>query len=570
MPNVTPDSPRWTQVALGLVLLGVLLAAGPVLAQTGDDSALTDEDATLVDASELRSADELDELVGPIALYPDDLLAIVLPASTYPLQIVQAARFLDQAQDDPALQPDEDWDESVVALLNYPEVLRRMNEDLDWTWALGDAVVNQESEVLAAVAHFRDKAYTAGNLQSDDHQVVRRVDEVIEIEPADPKVIYVPDYQPERVVVYHHVPAYGYYPRPYPVYYYPYPAGYSFYDGWFWGVTSVFTIGWSNYYLSLYPYSYPSHPYYGHRYYYDRYYYRRPLVIVNNLYPPSYRYDDYHWRPRHHYYQGARPVERRHWAPLRYHDNHSPRDLGHNDGRSRYARPGGEQLQTRSHAEHDRRDGGGMRRPGFPGTTGDTLASEQAPGHPSSRQPDSSTRRPGGIPAVAPARARAEPQVKRSLASGRVGGTEIRQRSTARVAAAATPRTQPSRTPRAAPASATRQAAKVPPGRPGLAMNSGGRDTARQVIRSPMPRHAAAAQSGARGSASPPAPAPRAAPGRAAPRPGIAYGQSSGSQSVRVAKASPQSDRDAGAARGFRGEARNDKQHARARFRSRD
>jgi len=75
------------------------------------------------------TAAELDELVGPVALYPDDLLAIVLPASTYPLEIVQAARFLEQFEIDSTLEPDESWDESVVALLNYPEVLRMRRAD---------------------------------------------------------------------------------------------------------------------------------------------------------------------------------------------------------------------------------------------------------------------------------------------------------------------------------------------------------------------------------------------------------------------------------------------------------
>ena len=89
------------------------------------------------DTDELLSNVELEELVGPVALYPDDLLAIVLPASTYPLEIVQAARFLEALEDDSKLEPDEEWDESIVALLNYPDVVRMMDEDIDWTWRLG-------------------------------------------------------------------------------------------------------------------------------------------------------------------------------------------------------------------------------------------------------------------------------------------------------------------------------------------------------------------------------------------------------------------------------------------------
>lgn len=83
---------------------------------------------------------ELQELVGPVALYPDDLLAIVLPASAYPLQIASAARFIEALETDPSLQPDPDWDDTVVALSNYPEVIELLNDDLDWTYRLGEAV----------------------------------------------------------------------------------------------------------------------------------------------------------------------------------------------------------------------------------------------------------------------------------------------------------------------------------------------------------------------------------------------------------------------------------------------
>ena len=166
----------------------------------------------------LLSAAELDELVGPIALYPDDLLAVVLPAAAYPLQIVEAARFLEALESDPSLEPDPDWDDSVVALLNYPEVLALMNDEIDWTWQLGEAVVSQQGDVVAAIESFRDRAYAAGNLKSDEYQTVSRDDGVIEITPVEEDVIYVPYYEPERVVVYQTRPVYFYYPRAYPVY----------------------------------------------------------------------------------------------------------------------------------------------------------------------------------------------------------------------------------------------------------------------------------------------------------------------------------------------------------------
>ena len=217
------------------------------------------------------SKDELEELVGPVALYPDDLIAVVLPASSYPLQIVQAARYLEAHAEDNSLAPDEDWDDAVVALLNYPEVVALMNDDLDWTWKLGEAVVYQQSELMEAIQSFRDRAYLAGNLESDEHQIVTYDPEVIKISPVEREVIYVPYYEPERVVVYQSAPVYHYYPRRYPLYYYPYPTGYSFSSGFFWGLTSAFSLGWHTNRLHLHHYHYNSHPYYGRSYYRHNY-----------------------------------------------------------------------------------------------------------------------------------------------------------------------------------------------------------------------------------------------------------------------------------------------------------
>jgi hypothetical protein len=252
----------------------------------------------------LLSAVELESLVGPIALYPDDLLAVVLPASTFPLQVIQAKRFLDELEADPSLQPDESWDDAVVALTNYPEVVDLLNEDLDWTWRLGEAVVAQQTDVIAAIETFRDRAYAAGNLRSDAHQNVAHNDGVIEISPVEDDVIYVPYYEPERVVVYQPRPVYYYYPTAYPVYYYPYPAGYAFHSGFFWGVTTAFTIGWYTDSLNVFHHSYYGHPYYGYSYW-DSWWYRRPSLHVHNtVYVNRYthRSHDYyrsgdHWRP---------------------------------------------------------------------------------------------------------------------------------------------------------------------------------------------------------------------------------------------------------------------------------
>jgi hypothetical protein len=180
------------------------------------------------------SAEELNKLVGPIALYPDDLVGIILPASTNPLQLVQADRYLDKRKADPKLPIDDKWDDSVKSLLNYPDIVKTMSADLDWTSALGEAVVSDSGAVLDAVQVFRRQAQATGNLKSDAKQVVVVEKEIITIAPADPQVIYVPQYNPSTVVVYG-APAWGYYPTPYPSYYYPYAPGAALAAGVVWG-----------------------------------------------------------------------------------------------------------------------------------------------------------------------------------------------------------------------------------------------------------------------------------------------------------------------------------------------
>ncbi len=180
------------------------------------------------------SGEELAKLVGPIALYPDDLVAIILPASTNPLQLVQADRYLDKRKADPKLPVDDKWDDSVKSLLNYPDVVKTMSGDLDWTSALGEAVVTDQGAVLDAIQAFRRKAQAAGNLKSDAKQVVVVEKEIVTIAPADPQVIYVPQYNPSTVVVYG-APAWGYYPTAYPSYYYPYAPGAALAAGVVWG-----------------------------------------------------------------------------------------------------------------------------------------------------------------------------------------------------------------------------------------------------------------------------------------------------------------------------------------------
>jgi hypothetical protein len=270
--------------ASSMVVWSAVLFFGQTVQAQESTNPATEEQALL-------TTTELEELVGPIALYPDALVSIVLPASTYPLQIVQAARFLEEHETNPALKPDENWDDSVVALLNYPEVIALMNADLDWTWTLGEAALYQKTELMDAIQEFRDRAYAAGNLETDDRQVVTKHVETIVIEPADPKVIYVPYYEPRRVAVYQSYPVYYYYPQPYPVYYYPYPYGYSFGSGFFWGVTLAFSIDWYSHHVHAHHYHHHAHPYYGHDYHHP--WYRDHSVSVSysekNIWRPGYK-----------------------------------------------------------------------------------------------------------------------------------------------------------------------------------------------------------------------------------------------------------------------------------------
>ena len=147
----------------------------------------------------------IEKLVEPIALYPDALLAQILPASTNPIQIVEAARYLRTQGDDINLNPDTNWHPSVKALLPVPPVLEMMNTKLSWTVELGEAVKNDQKAVLKAIQKVRSIAYEAGELSSSDKQIVIVEKEVIKVVPANPQVIYVPQYYsypPSTTVVY--------------------------------------------------------------------------------------------------------------------------------------------------------------------------------------------------------------------------------------------------------------------------------------------------------------------------------------------------------------------------------
>ncbi|MGB7746245.1 MAG: DUF3300 domain-containing protein [Verrucomicrobiia bacterium] len=144
------------------------------------------------------AAAQLDQLLGPIALYPDPLIAQILPASTLPTQIVLADRYV-SGGGDPSQIGQQPWDPSVQALARYPTVLKWMDDNLNWTTDLGQAFINQQQDVMVSVQRLRTSASKVGNLQSTPQQQVITDGGNIEIVPADPQVIYVPVYQPDQV-----------------------------------------------------------------------------------------------------------------------------------------------------------------------------------------------------------------------------------------------------------------------------------------------------------------------------------------------------------------------------------
>jgi hypothetical protein len=166
----------------------------------------------------LLSPQQLDNLVAPVALYPDPLLGQVLAASTYPLEVVEAQQWLQQDRNlqgqqliDAAKQ--QNWDPSVQALVAFPDVVNLLANDVQWTTGLGNAFLAQQTDVMNAVQTMRARAQANGRLQSTPQQVVttetQNGQSAIEIQPANPQVIYVPVYQPEYV---YGPPAWGAYP----------------------------------------------------------------------------------------------------------------------------------------------------------------------------------------------------------------------------------------------------------------------------------------------------------------------------------------------------------------------
>ena len=219
---------QWTRQGL-VVVLSTLMIMIPI----GQGEAFADSYPSSADygqqSAQPLSAGQLDQLVAPIAIYPDALVAQVLAAATYPTQVVEADRWLRAEGNAPPQQiaadaENQNWDPSVKALTAFPTVLAQMDRNIQWTTDLGNAYYNQPQDVMDSIQALRQKAEAAGQLQSTPQQVVSNDDGAIQIAPANPNVVYVPTYDPWTV--------YGAPVAAYPGYYAP-----SYGD--FWGGLAV-------------------------------------------------------------------------------------------------------------------------------------------------------------------------------------------------------------------------------------------------------------------------------------------------------------------------------------------
>jgi len=208
-----PDTRWWTRAGFVCLLCGALwLSASWIHAQSPQAGGKS------------FKQEELDQLLAPIALYPDDLLAQVLMASTYPLEVVEAARWSKTNPDvkekalEEAMQT-QPWDPSVKALTAVPQVLQMMNEQLGWMQKLGDAFLAQQEDVMNTVQALRKKALEAGTLKSSKELTVKTEGSgdqtIIILEPAEPEVFFVPVYDPASIYGTWWYPAYP------PYYWYP-------------------------------------------------------------------------------------------------------------------------------------------------------------------------------------------------------------------------------------------------------------------------------------------------------------------------------------------------------------
>jgi uncharacterized membrane protein YgcG len=234
--KVSRSAQRWPAKAVAYVaMFGLLVVTWPqsTRAQDASQDQQASNQAPPAPAYSQQTPDQLQQLVAPIALYPDSLVAQILAASTFPAQIVEADRWVQNHQDlkgDALAQAVDqmDWDPSVKALTAFPSVLGNMDKNISWTSSLGDAYYNQQQDVMDAVQVMRQKAQQSGNLKSTPQQTVQNQGSTIVIQPANPQVVYVPAYNPWAV--------YGYPISPWP-YWYNYPGI------WFGGPYLSFGVG---------------------------------------------------------------------------------------------------------------------------------------------------------------------------------------------------------------------------------------------------------------------------------------------------------------------------------------
>ncbi|MGB0048641.1 MAG: DUF3300 domain-containing protein, partial [Terriglobales bacterium] len=213
---------RFARQSLAFVLSIALLSTTvplTVSAQDQQDASAAAPAAAQAPAYAQQTPEQLQRLVAPIALYPDSLVAQILAASTFPDEVVEADRWV---QANPNLKGEElgkavdqqPWDPSVKALCAFPSVLGNMDKNLSWASSLGDAYYNQQQDVMDAVQVMRHKAEAAGKLKSTPQLAVKDDGPDVDIEPADPDVVYVPAYDPWLVYGYPIVAWPGWYPYP--------------------------------------------------------------------------------------------------------------------------------------------------------------------------------------------------------------------------------------------------------------------------------------------------------------------------------------------------------------------
>ena len=267
--------------------VSILLAAAAMWAPVAH--AQSDESAAAPPYSAEEGAyseADLDQMLAPVALYPDELLSQILMAATYPLEVVEAARWSSAnpgvvGADAVAAVDDQDWDPSVKSLVAFPDVLAMMNERLEWTERLGEAFLGQQADLMLSVQKLRRAAYDEGNLASSDEMVVTREGNDLALDSPSPERMYVPYYDP-RVV-------YGdwWWPDAPPVYWDAWPGYYVGGYGFAWGVSIPLGINffygdfdWRRHHVRIHD----AHPFYfhgrGHR----------PIVVRNN----NWRHDPHH------------------------------------------------------------------------------------------------------------------------------------------------------------------------------------------------------------------------------------------------------------------------------------